>query len=132
MKIEDELRKILHGGGNQADELYLLVDQFREGRDPLEVLCLLNSDDSELISIGTYIVGEISFDLYNTPAFIDRLHELTHHEVPAIRGNAFGALFPSLDRTNSVSLELINRLLEDDNEGVRMGAEAAAKRLGIE
>ena len=132
MTIEYELRRILSYEVNQAAiELNLLIDQFREGRDPWELLCLLNSDDDELISNGAYIINEISFDWYNTPAFIDKLHELTHHESPTIRFWASGALFPSLDRTNPDTLELINRLLKDDNDGVRMSAEAAANRLGI-
>lgn len=131
MNIEIELRSILDGEGDQADELNLLVDEFREGRDPSELLSLLQSNNSESIEIGAWIASEIPFDWYNTPAFIDKLRELSNHERPLVRFYALGALFPSLDKTNPVSLELIHRLLEDDNEGVRIRAESAAKRLGI-
>lgn len=132
MNIENELRAILDSEGDQADELNLLVDEFRKGRDSWELLCLLNASDSELVRIGAWIASEVSFDLYNTPVIIDRLRELTHHETPLVRLYALSAFFPSLDRTNSASLELVSRLRKDENKGVRMGAEAAARRLGLE
>ncbi len=131
MKIEDELRSILNSKGDQGDELNQLVDEFRGGRSPSEVLHLLHSDDEEFVKTGAYIANEISFDWYNTPEFISRLHELSHHEVPTIRALAFGALFPSLDKTDPRSLELVDRHRHDENKGVRMGAEAAASRLGL-
>lgn len=53
VNIEDELGAILQGDGDPAEELCDLVDQFRDGRDALKVLSLLNSDNVEFISFGT-------------------------------------------------------------------------------
>ena len=130
--IEEELRTILSGEDDQADKLNRLVDQFRDRRDSSELLGLLNSCDNEFVRIGAWILSEIPFNRYNIPDVIARLYELSRHETPLVRLYALGAIFPALDRTNSDCLALIARLRDDDIEGVRMGAEAAARRLGIE
>ncbi len=131
MTIETELRSILDSQDDQADALNLLVDEFREGRDPLELLRLMQSSDSESIQIGAWITSEIPFDWYNTPEFINKLHELSSHENALVRFYALGALFPSLDKADKDSQDLISRMSSDSNEGVRSSAEAAAKRLGL-
>jgi hypothetical protein len=130
--IESEVLAILTSAGDRGSELNSLVDQYRAGRDSEDLLRLLHSKDNDLVQIGAYIAGEISFEHYNTSSFIDRLWELTNHEIPAIRFNALGALFPALDRSKQETRELIGKLLNDSNKGVRLAAESAARQLGIE
>lgn len=130
--LDDNFRDAwAHGEHDQADELNLLADDFRKGRDPSELLYLLQSCDSELVQIGAWIASEIPFDRYNTPAFISKLKELSGHEKPLVRFYALGALFPSFDKADPASLDLICRLRRDDDEGVRIRAEATARSLGL-
>ncbi|MEK6234096.1 MAG: hypothetical protein N2C14_05245, partial [Planctomycetales bacterium] len=130
--IEDEVLTIVNGTGNRAEELNSLVDQFRRGREPEDLLRLLCSDNNELVRTGAYIASEISIEQYNSTSFIGRLRELTDHQIPLIRCFALTALYPFLDATQQETRDLIAKLLKDTNEGVRMSAEAAARSLGIE
>jgi hypothetical protein len=129
--IENEVLAILNGTGDLGGELNSLADQYRAGRDAEDLFGLLCSKNNDLVQIGAWIVGEISFEYYNAPFFIDRLRELTGHEVPAIRFRALGALFPALDATQQETRDLVTRMRNDTNEGVRLAAEAAARQLGI-
>jgi HEAT repeat protein len=128
--IEDEVFTILRRTG-ETNELNSLVDQFRAGRDPNEVLRLLFSENDELVRIGAYITNEISTKYYDTEAFIDRLYELTNHQVPRVRHYSLAALFPLLSPTCQRAHDLVVKLLNDLNEGVRLAAELTARRLGI-
>ena len=132
--IEDEVLAILSNDDDEqaAGHLNSLVDQFREGRNPADVLTILYSENSDLVRIGAMIVNEISFERYNTDSFICRLRELTNDDNPAIRFYALGALYPSFDPANQDTRDLITKLLEDVNEGVRLRATAAAKSLGMD
>ena len=130
--IENEVLAIINRNSDSGMRLNSLADEFREGRDSNELLRLLYSDNSDLVRIGAWITGEIAFELYNTPAFIDRLKELTNHDIPAIRCYAFGALYPSLVADEQETRDLIQKLQQDDNEGVRLSADAAARQLSIE
>ena len=130
--IETEVLTIVNGTGDRPGDLNSLVDQFRDGRDSEDLLSLLRSENNELVRIGAWMTGEISFDRYNTPFFIDRLRELTNHEIPAIRFHALKALYPSLDPMQQETRDLIAKSRNDANEGVRLTAEAAAKTLGLE
>lgn len=130
--IENEVLDILGGTGDPGERLNSLVDQFREERDSGVLLNLLCSDNSELVRIGAWIIGELGFERYNTHSFISRLRELTDHEIPAIRFHALGALFPTLDPEKSATRVLLSKMRHDPNEGVRLRAHAAARRLSLE
>ncbi len=106
-----------------------LVDEFRGERDATELLEVLNCQDDELVRIGTWILSEIAFSKYDSEDFKNRLYELTTHPLPAVRMHSLNALFPLLSLRESRSRALIERLKADDNEGVRMMAEAAANQL---
>jgi len=54
---------------------------------------------------------------------------LLDHADTHVRFQAFGALSPALDRQEPGTRALLNKLLNDPNEGVRQRAEAAAARL---
>jgi hypothetical protein len=127
--IENEVLEILNGNAELGERLNSLADQFRGKRDLHELFTLLCSSNNDLVRIGAWITSEIAFELYNTPAFIDRLRELTTHHVSAIRCYALGALYPSLDPEKQDTRDLILRLQKDTNEGVRLSAEAAGRRL---
>jgi len=130
--IETELLTIINGTRDRPGELNSLVDQFRNGRDVKDLLSLLQSENNELVRIGAWITAELSFDRYNNPVFIDRLRQLTNHEIPAIRFHALNALFPSLDSSQQETHDLVARLRNDTNKGVRSIADAASTSLGLE
>ena len=129
--IEKEVLAITNSASDAAAALNALVDQFRLGRDPEELLRLLFSEDDELIRIGVWITAEISTEHYNTVPFISCLKELTNHQDPSVRLYALSALFPLLDPTNRETHEIIIKLMKDSNDGVRETADVAAKTLGI-
>ncbi|GIX00060.1 MAG: hypothetical protein KatS3mg111_3392 [Pirellulaceae bacterium] len=129
--IAEQLRQILDTGDEAAAELNHLVDQFREDRDPTELLELINSTSDEFIEIGAWILSEIRPERYNTGEFLDRLHELTAHPSPVIRIHSLSALYPFLRGGDTRTINLIARMQNDENEGVKIAAEAAALRLGI-
>ncbi|HEY5755656.1 MAG TPA: HEAT repeat domain-containing protein [Steroidobacter sp.] len=113
-------------GGKRLNEI---ADEFRSGRDVNELLVLLDSDNFELVSAGAWILGELSFDLYNSDRFLSRLRALLDHQDPAVRFRALSAVFPALNGQDAATLALLSKLRSDPNEGVRMSAEAAAARL---
>lgn len=102
-----------------------LVDEYREGRDPTSLLKTLCSTDEELIRVSAWILSEVRPETYDSIEFRKRLFDLTVHRTPAVRLHAFNALFPLLDRTDPITIEMTTRLLHDENEGVRMIARAA-------
>ncbi|MHC4402819.1 MAG: hypothetical protein ACYTG0_24425 [Planctomycetota bacterium] len=130
--IENEVLDIMSGTGDPGERLNSLTDQFREGRDSSELLTLLYSNDNELVRIGAWMIGELGFQRYNTHSFISRLWELTDHEVPAIRFHALGALYPTLEPEKSATRALLSKMRRDPNEGVRLRAQAAARRLCLQ
>lgn len=111
------------------ERLALLADEFRGGRDIGDLLALLDSDNEEIVGIGVWIAGEVKIDPTDALLLIPRLHQLVNHEEPSIRFHAIGALFPFLDIENPATKEMLVRLSDDPNEGVRMIAQAALKRL---
>jgi len=125
--IEHEIIEIIGDRADTGERLSGLVDQFRRGRDVAELLPLLNSRDSELISIGAWILGELPFELYDLEDLVSRLRELTDHEDPAVRFHALGALFPALDRQDLATKALLSKMCNDPNEGVRRSAEAVCR-----
>ncbi|HEU4779251.1 MAG TPA: HEAT repeat domain-containing protein, partial [Steroidobacteraceae bacterium] len=72
--------------------------------------------------------SELHVELYSFDNFISRLRKLVEHENPTVRFHAFGALFPALNWQDAASQDLMSKLRNDPNEGVRRSAEAAATR----
>ncbi len=129
--IEDEIREIVADSGDDGLRLNEIADEFRNGRDVRQILSLLDSEDADLVSSGAWILGELQFDLYASQEFVSRLRELVRHSEALVRFHAFGALFPALDAGDAASGRLVRELLDDPNEGVRIRAESASRRLGI-
>jgi hypothetical protein len=123
------IEKEIVGALKDPRRLDLLVDEFRRGRDIRDLLTLLNSKNEEIIGIASWIAGEIRIDPANAQPLISRLHQLVNHETPAIRFNAVGALYPFLDFADPAAKEMLVRLSSDSNEGVRLMAQAALKRM---
>lgn len=109
--IENEVQAILSGAADPPRDLLALVDEFRGGRDPQELLDLLYSTNDECIRVGAFITSEISTKKYESRRFVSRLHELTDHHDLSTRLYALNSLFPLLgprDRDN-----LFARILND-------------------
>jgi hypothetical protein len=130
--IEREILEILEAPPNIGGEgFHRITDQFRGGRDVNQIMTLLDSSNPRLVSIGALILGEVSFDLYNSDSFLSRLRELLDHEDSAVRFRALSAIYPALSRHSDDTLVLLRKLRNDPNEGVRAIAEATAARLGL-
>jgi hypothetical protein len=129
--IEREIRDITEDSADRAERLNQIADQFRRGRDINELVLLLDSRDAQLLSIGTWILGELHVKLYALPEIVSRLWMLVEHQDPAVRFNAFGALFPILNPQDFATQSLLTKLRSDPNEGVRKSAEAAATQLSL-
>lgn len=125
--IENEILEIISSNG----DLNEITDEFRRGRDISHLLTLLNSENSELVSIGTYILDEIDFELYNTKDFLCRLSELVGHNDPIIRFNVLGALYPAFIYDNELARNILGKLKHDPNEGVRIATQSVTTRLKI-
>jgi HEAT repeat protein len=129
--IEQEILAIVRDPADTGERLNEIIDQFRGGRDVNELIALLDSADAQLVSLGAWILDELHLEIYNFDCFISRLRKLVDHENPAVRFNAFGALFPALNGQDAASRTLLAKLRSDPNEGVRRSAEAAAARLHL-
>lgn len=127
--IEQEFLEIVHSSDDRGRLLNSIADQFREGRDVHEILVLLDSTNPELVSIGAWILGELRLELYNCDSFLSRLQRLVEHEDPSVRFHVLGALFPMLSWQDDDARQLISKLRNDPNEGVRRSADAMAARL---
>jgi hypothetical protein len=95
--IIEEIRNLLRDPSDDGERLNEIVDEFRRGRNPEEILDLLDCQDGNLISIGAWILGELPLKIYIGVPFILRLEHLTSHEDPIVRFNSLGALYPALD-----------------------------------
>jgi hypothetical protein len=95
--IENEVQAILSGAADPPAALLTLVDEFRSGRDPQELLDLLYSTNDECIRVGAFITSEISTEKYESGRFVSRLHELTDHHDFSTRLYALNSLCPLLD-----------------------------------
>ena len=129
--IDREIRDIVDNAADNGERINEIADQFRRGRDVNDLVILLDSDDSELVSIGAWILGELHFELYDVAHIMSRLWRLVDHEDPAVRFHALGALYPALNGRNAATQSLLRKLRNDSNEGVRRIAEAAAARLSV-
>jgi len=130
--IKTEIRGIIEDSADNGERLNELVDQFRLGRDVTDLLSLLNSENPELVAIGAWILGELPLELYDSELVLSPLRKLTEHIDPAVRFQSLGALFPSLDREQSTTRDLLRKMCDDPNIGVRESARAAAARLNLD
>jgi HEAT repeat protein len=127
--IEAEILEVIEGPSDDGTRLNEIADEFRNGRDASQILVLLDSGNAELVSTGAWILNELHFELYDSDEFIRRLYKLLEHQDPLVRFNALGALYPALDPQEEASQELLSKLRNDPDKGVRMRAEAATARL---
>lgn len=114
------------------DRLNSLAEGFRQSRDVLGLLALLDSENEEIVRAGVWIAGEVKFDPSTAGPLLARLYQLLNHENPSIRFHAIGGLFPFFDSSNSVARHLLRQLSTDTNEGVRIAAQSALSRMGAE
>ena len=95
--IERQILEIVGGAADSGERLNEIADQFRRGRDMNDLIALLDSSNSELVSIGAWILSELHFELYNSDILLSRLRELLNHKDLAVRFHALGAIYPALD-----------------------------------
>ena len=129
--LEDYVVNIIKSGSNAGGLFNDLVDEFRSGRSAFELFPLLDSQNLEVLGLGIWALSELEYERYCFEEIIERLMHLTSHDCPSIRFNALGALYPSLSSESQETRDLLRRLANDSNEGVRMSAEAAAARLAV-
>lgn len=127
--IEREILDVIGDSEDEGNRINQIADEFRRGRDPEELIDLLDSDNEELVAAGVWILEEIPPSIYNSTHFMDRLKSLMKHESAMVRFYAIGALFPAVDAS---SKKLLAELQNDSNEGVRKKARAAMGRLETE
>ena len=106
-----------------------LVDEFRNGRDTVQLLVALDSDEDEIVSLAAWVLAELPVGRYDDGELLDRLRGLTGHPDPAVRFHAVMALFPSLGADALFTQDLLDRLVQDPSEAVRKVAHAARGRL---
>ena len=103
--MDRDIRDISDGAADSGERLNEIADRFRRGRDVNEFVALLDSDDSELVSIGAWILGEIHFELYDVGYIVTRLWNWSITTTPP---SGFTPLerftLLSSGRTSSVSL----------------------------
>ncbi|MCU0444720.1 MAG: hypothetical protein MUE85_07350 [Microscillaceae bacterium] len=111
----------------QAKMLSELTDQFRSGRNPSDILKLINLEDEYLIEFGIYLIGEVIIDNQSIiPPIIDRLYVLLEHKNSRIRLKTFINLSQLLEeRDLKEPKELYLKMCKDDDEFIRL----TAKRL---
>lgn len=129
--IETEVASIL-AAEDDGTAINRVADEFRsQRRDVTELLCLLDSEEGEVVWVGAWVLGEVAFELYNSTQFLDRLRGLLKHPRPSVRFTALGALFPAFDGESSATQALLRELHNDPDKGVRLRVRAAAERLGV-
>jgi hypothetical protein len=127
--IESDVIEIINEPNGQGERLGLLADQFRLGRDIVDLLTLLDSNNVQVVRIGAWIAGEITVDAARAQPLVARLRLLAGHSDASIRFHASGALFSYLDPTDPATKEFWARLSRDPVEGIRIAAEAALRRI---
>ena len=127
--IEKEVAEILQNPDPSGRRLNNLVDEFRRGRDVCELLDLLDSDNDENISIGTWILAEIHHELYRNKKIMGRLLKLSRHQNAQVRFNTFSALYPTLSLHHDECRKFLECMLRDPNCVIRSRAERALQLL---
>ncbi len=129
MSIIEEVKSILSNPNDDGQAINDLVNEFYYGRNPIEIIELIDHEDENIVCQGLYLLNEISVSYYDNAEFTSRLWDLVDHEAPIIRWYAFGAIFPLLNKEDESTFELIQKIKNDKNKGVRMRGEAAEERL---
>ena len=127
--IINSVKNAISDQSDDGRSLNEIVDEFREGRNSVELLQLLDSNESELIAIGVWIFSELPFSAYNSDIFIEKLNSLTTHDDPLVRFNSINALYPALMQGHESVRISFTRLCEDINNGVSDLARAAQNSL---
>jgi hypothetical protein len=129
MSIEREVLDAFGDADCKVERLFLLVDEFRGGRDIGDLITLINSNDQVLVEFAAYIAGEIRMDPVKARPLIARLRELVNHDAPVMRFYALGGLFPFLDIADPPTMAMLTKMISDPNAGVSARARAALTRL---
>jgi len=127
--IIKEIQNIISNPNTVGKALNDLTDQFRKGRDPWEILELLNSKNEDVIGIGLYIANEIIISDHNLNQHLkDSLSNLINQNDSNIRIRAFLILSQIYtdygDKEKETDLHLI--MIKDKNKHI---SEAGAKLL---
>lgn len=127
--VINELRDAIGDEVRSGERMNRLVDEFREGRDTDQLLVALDSEESEIVSLGAWILGELPFERYSTDTLLLRLWTLTSHGDPSVRFHALMALFPALLAGAPSTDALLARLIDDPDDAVSKVARSAKDRL---
>ena len=129
--MEEEILEIISDDEDEGERLNVLVDGFRRGRDVRQVLPLLRSENAEVVAIGAWIFSELPESRYSADEIVSALRGLTTHADAMVRFHALSAVYPFLDPQMPSTRTMLSKLAADENEGVRMVAQAAVARLGM-
>ena len=55
----EEIREVMADETDASGRMNRLVDKFRSGRDTSEIAQALDSDESEIVSLAAWILGEL-------------------------------------------------------------------------
>lgn len=118
--IENELLEALKNDLN-GEILNDFVDTFRGGRDRLELLQLLRSNNDNVRLFSIYIVDEISIDNEKIEKeIIKELYSLLNHNDFSIRLQALITIFPLLEKKDILEAKRIClKMMKDENEHIR-------------
>lgn len=124
--IENEVVKIFkvkeHKQGKLLNEL---TDEFRSGRNPWELVQLIDSEDRGLIEVGIYIIREIIIENDDLIEEITiRLYQLIKHADKSIRHYSFLLLSSILkEKGSNQEIELYKKMLLDNDKFIRETAQ---------
>ncbi|QPJ61939.1 MAG: hypothetical protein G3M70_08655 [Candidatus Nitronauta litoralis] len=130
--ICDEIYEAINDPDDDGTRVNYIADEFRGERDAIEILELLNSSDSELISIGAWILDEICFDKYKKKGeIIFRLVDLCSHEDSNVRYSVLGALYAVFEVDKQFARKILGKMRLDVDEGVRNSVQLITEKLSL-
>jgi hypothetical protein len=124
--IENEVVKIFKvKGQKQGKLLNELTDEFRSGRNPWELVRLIDSDNRGLIEVGIYIIREIIIENDDLiEVIIIRLYQLIRHVDKSIRHYSFLLLGSILkEKGSNQEIGLYKKMLLDNDKFIRKTAQ---------
>lgn len=113
---------------DNPDKLVRLTDEFRMGRPLADLLGLLNQPSNQVRQIGAFIANEVALHGEGLELVVARLHQLTEDSDEMVRYYSIGALYPFLRDGTFNGKEVLDKLAQDPNPGVRARAKAAICR----
>jgi hypothetical protein len=125
--LEKTVLDILNDPEPDGQRLNSLTDEFREGRDAIELRPLLQSANDDVVWIGLYIFNEILVRPEAAAVLVPACHRLLNHGNASVRNIALRALYEFLDLDEPQTREILGRMEKDCNEEVRMTAERILK-----